>query len=335
MKILTRTQLSGWLDDLAKEYTLIAPHILSGVLLYQPVESSAEVAWDFIRPALSAKEAFFPPTERLMLIEKYPQEIKLHETLPKEKQILFAVRPCDVRGIQALDALFIETEPVDSYYARRRENTLLVGLACKEMGETCFCTSVGGAPDDSSGMDLMLTEVEGGYVLEAITDRGARLVGERLPVSDGQWRTGITSTVANHPKMPLPTKETWPAFFNDPYWPAMSERCLSCRICAYVCPTCRCFDVRDEVLPSGDGQNQFERIRCWDSCAGATYRRIAGGHNPRAEKGQRLRNRFFCKFYYYPEQYAFQACTGCGRCIDACPVNIDITEILAYLAERA
>ncbi len=113
----------------------------------------------------------------------------------------------------------------------------------------------------------------------------------------------------------------------------MSERCLSCRICAYVCPTCRCFDVRDESVPSDNGHDTYERIRCWDSCAGEAYRRIAGGHNPRAAKGDRLRNRFFCKFYYYPEQYGPTACTGCGRCVDSCPVNIDITEILSHLVE--
>ncbi len=115
----------------------------------------------------------------------------------------------------------------------------------------------------------------------------------------------------------------------------MSERCLSCRICAYVCPTCRCFAVRDEALPT---PGQFERIRCWDSCAGENYRRIAGGHKPRAAKGERLRNRFLCKFYYYPEQYGLDgtvACTGCGRCVDACPVNIDITEVLMEIGRRS
>ncbi len=112
-----------------------------------------------------------------------------------------------------------------------------------------------------------------------------------------------------------------------------AERCLSCRVCAYVCPTCRCFDLRDEALPSDNGHERYERIRSWDSCAGDTYRRIAGGHNPRAARGERMRNRFFCKFYYYPQQYGLAACTGCGRCIDACPVNIDITEVLQHVAE--
>lgn len=114
----------------------------------------------------------------------------------------------------------------------------------------------------------------------------------------------------------------------------MSERCLSCRACAYVCPTCRCFAVRDEML----GPGEFERIRCWDSCAGENYRRVAGGHRPRAEKGERLRNRFYCKFFYFPGQIGLSdtsACTGCGRCIEVCPAGVDITEVLQDLERLA
>ena len=137
------------------------------------------------------------------------------------------------------------------------------------------------------------------------------------------------------PLYTLPQQGSWPAHFNAMYWEHVSERCLSCRVCAYVCPTCRCFVIRDERL---NAPGQFERIRCWDSCTGANYRRVAGGHRPRAEKTERLRNRFYCKFYYYPEQYGLgetPACTGCGRCVDSCPVNIDITEVLTEMGRLA
>jgi sulfhydrogenase subunit beta (sulfur reductase) len=129
-------------------------------------------------------------------------------------------------------------------------------------------------------------------------------------------------------------QESWPARFADRYWELLAERCIGCRVCAYVCPTCRCFDVRDEVARRRTGYAQYERLRCWDSCTGANYRVVAGGHNPRATKGQRLRNRFFCKFYYLPEDYGATGCVGCGRCIEACPVNIDIVEMLNDVSLR-
>ena len=205
--------------------------------------------------------------------------------------------------------------------------------------------------EDPTGMDILLREVDGGYAVKVYTEKGEKLV-EGWKVEGSRFAAQPVDpnrVAAGHPDSPLliptlPAQEAWPATFDSPFWAELSERCLSCRACAYVCPTCRCFDLRDETilrdeaLRADNGAQEFERVRCWDSCAGPVYRRIAGGHNPRAAKAERLRNRFECKFYYYPEQYANAgrgplACTGCGRCIEACPVNIDITEVLAHLAE--
>jgi ferredoxin len=180
-------------------------------------------------------------------------------------------------------------------------------------------------------MDMMIYPADNGYQVRVFTEKG-RNITEGMVFSDNDDELFGHYQFSN-PIYQIPEKETLPATFDDIFWDEMSERCLSCRICAYVCPTCRCFDVRDEPIYNNNGNNQYERIRCWDSCAGTVYRRIAGGHNPRSAKGERLRNRFFCKLYYYPELYGPLACTGCGRCIDSCPVNIDITEVIQHLQE--
>jgi ferredoxin len=327
MILLKPSTLTQWLDKTASQTNLVAPKRVDGVLLYRPVGGSQEIVWDYIRPVLSAKEFFFPATERLLTIEKQGRTIHLQETLPEGYQVLFGVRPCDARGIAALDALFIGSEPVDANYAARRRKSVIVSLACDQVGETCFCDRTGSGPDDPTGSDILLKRTQNGYHVQVLTEAGLRLASQGWGLANAE----ITPNEYQAPPSELPALEAWPPQFNDAYWADMSERCLSCRVCAYVCPTCRCFDVRDEALPSENGHQQFERIRCWDSCAGTSYRKIAGGHNPRAEKGQRLRNRFFCKFYYYPEQYGPTACTGCGRCIDSCPVNIDITEVMSHV----
>ena len=164
MNIITQPQLVNWLDSMAKERPLIAPRHVAGVLLYRPVESSNEIAWGSSRPLMSVKDVLFPPTERLLNIEKVGQEVRLTQTFPEENAVIFGVRPCDARGMQVLDALFLDSEPVDPYYARRRENTALIGMACREMGPSCFCTSMGGAPDDTRGVDIFLTELAGGFL---------------------------------------------------------------------------------------------------------------------------------------------------------------------------
>jgi ferredoxin len=330
-----RKQLIDWLDHIMDEQVVIAPRDVAGVLCYQPVESSKDIVFDYIRPLMSAKEFFFPPSEQLMTIERQGNRVALIENQFKDRQVIFGVRPCDARGILAIDALFLDTEPVDPYYRQRRYNSIIIGIACKEEGPTCFCTKLGASLLDSNGMDIQLLQNEDDYILRTITEKGRQFIAEtNLALFDRTLLTEIENIELEVNPLQIP-REKWQTHFADRFWEEYSERCLSCRICAYVCPTCRCFDLRDEVIPSNDGNQKYERIRCWDSCAREGYRRAAGGHVQRPEKGDRLRNRFYCKYYYFPIQYSLDACTGCGRCIDLCPVGIDITEVLDYMTKVA
>ena len=328
MNRIAQPDLAALLDQLAQTTKLVAPRLVDGVLLYRPVTSASQIVWDYIRPVLSIREYFFAPTERLLRIDKQGIEVRLTEILPDEPLVIFGVRPCDARGLLALDACFLDAGPADPYYAQRRASATLVGLACEYPGPTCFCTRMGGALDDPQGMDVMLYPQDGEYTVQALTSKGQALLAS--------WNldAAIEPAPQSDRESKIPTLESWPPHFADAYWQQFSERCLSCRACSYVCPTCRCFDVRDEAVLTEDGSQVYERIRCWDACTGEVYRRVAGGHNPRSEKGMRLRNRFYCKFYYYPQQYGPLACTGCGRCVESCPVNVDITEVLDYIASR-
>ena len=330
--IISREQVFQWLSQLTGEMDLVAPTDVDGYIFYRKIDDADEVVLDYTKPVLSIKDVFFPPTDKLFLIEQPAGELKILPPAHSKKQVLFGVRPCDAHGLQVLDAVFINTEPSDLYYTQRRDNSILIGMACYEMGATCFCTEMGSSPDDARYMDLMLTEGDSGYTLESITERGSHLL-KRFPFALEDFSTKKTAESAPPiSRYPYPSQERWLEHFSDNYWEEMAERCLSCRACAYVCPTCRCFDVRDEIQTGDDGSQMYARIRCWDSCTGYAYRRIAGGHNPRPDNAQRLRNRLYCKFYYFSQQYGTDACTGCGRCIEVCPVGMDITEVLQHIA---
>jgi len=333
MRYASRDAVRTWLDGLAQEMDLVAPRDVDGHVLYRPVGSGDEILFDYERPELSAKDYLLPATETLLQIKKQGNEVTLEEVLPDRKQVLFGVRPCDAHGMVALDALFLEQDPPDLYYRHHRERTVLVGLACPHMWEGCFCTSVGGAPDDPTHLDVLLREIDGGYAVEPVTEKGAALLNGLALEERGQ-KPGFSEKTRFLEPVPVTPPERWRPLFEDQVWMRHGERCLSCRICTYVCPTCRCFDVTDRVVGEQAGITRIERIRVWDACTSTNYRRAAGGHNSRPTKPGRLRNRFFCKFCYYPEDFGPLGCVGCGRCVVSCPVDIDITEVMRDVAAR-
>jgi len=341
MRITSRADLARWLDGLAERTTVIAPRRVGDEIVYGAVNTSAEVVWHFQRTALPAKTFFLPDTEAILEVEIRDEQVGLTEPALEREQVLWGLRPCDARGLRVLDALLLDRPPPDSYYAERRGRTTLVGLACPRLWDNCFCTSLGGAPDDASEVDVMLYEGEGGYWVEAVTEKGVALL-EGLPC--GETDGDRPASDPSGGTVPVLPPERWGALFDEPYWQRLADRCLSCRACTYVCPTCRCFDVRDQSTAVGAGYRRIERLRAWDSCLASAYRRIAGGHDPRSTTAQRLRNRVYCKFCYFSqaphptlspggEGKEGVGCVGCGRCIAVCPVGIDVAEVLADVSE--
>jgi len=237
--------------------------------------------------------------------------------------VLFGLRPCDARALTVLDRLFL-APPEDRLFAERRQNTALVGLACaKQQFPECFCTSVGCGPQEAANLDVMLIESGDGYAVQVVTDKGAALLAG-VPLAEGGALPPAPS-IGNQ----VPTDgmaERLRKVFNSGYWQRLADRCLGCKICTYLCPTCHCFDVRDCQV---DGCT--ERVRCWDGCQSAQFTRLAGGHNPRGSKAARLRQFYAHKYLYFPERFGVVQCVGCGRCAHFCPVNIDIRETLQDL----
>jgi len=317
---MDRKGLESWLGKIMQERTLVAPRRINDLTLFGQVQSVDDIVFDYQNTNLSPKEFFFPKTDTLFTAEPKDGNIELTPATIDQETVIFGIRPCDARGIAMLDSPYMD-DPADSLWAQHRDKTTMIGLACTKPAPQCFCDSVGGAPNDSSSVDIMLTEVDNGYAVEAVTEKGERLLqGVELKEAD------IT--------LPVPSCDTSvPADgiveavlrgFEAPYWSRLADRCIHCNVCAYVCPTCYCFDVRDRT-----DKGKIERIRTWESCQSKGFTRIAGGHDPRAEKGSRLRQRFCHKLLYFPQQFGPVACVGCGRCVVSCPVNIDIREIIS------
>jgi ferredoxin len=114
--------------------------------------------------------------------------------------------------------------------------------------------------------------------------------------------------------------------YTSQLWKDFYSTCVECGACNLVCPTCHCFLLFDEK-----GRGTPVRFMEWDACLYKRFARVAGGANPRKRLWERLRNRFEKKFDFFPKVLNAYACTGCGRCIAACPGDIDIREVLKGL----
>ncbi len=331
MKVLTQSQLGRWLDGLARNLCLVAPTSSEGKLVYQKVDSSDGITWGFRRTDMSPKTWLFPATEPIAVIEQ-GADTGIVDPPPPGRAVLFGVRPCDARGALAVDALFLGRSPTDGQYAAHREATTLVGLTCPQMWDTCFCTVVGGAPNSTDGLDILLTQVGDLYAVQVVSEKGAALAAD---MRGEEQAVALPEPALTRGLPTLRSSEEWKRHFEDVFWQTVGDRCLGCRVCTFVCPACRCFDVRDEVVSRRPGLQAIERLRAWDACTVSAYRRIAGGHNPRPTQLARLRNRFYCKFSYYPDDFGPLGCVGCGRCIDACPVGIDILEVITAVEQMS
>ena len=326
MQMISKQNLRGWLTRIAQDHRLIAPTQVSRVILFRPVADVEQVVLDYVNSVLSPKEWFFPRTDTLFTIERNADGVELTPPTLDQKQVIFGIRPCDARAITKQDKVFLG-DPPDSNYGQRRTNTTLIGLACAQAAPWCFCTSVGIQPDDAGDVDVMLKQVGDNYLVESITEKGVELV--KLATTTEGEGTFVPARI----QVAVPTEnlpELMRSAFKEEFWDQAAERCFSCKICVYLCPTCHCFDVRDAYV---DGQ--LQRLRTWDSCQSPQYNRLAGGYNPRGTKGARLRQFYYHKFLYYPEKWGEYLCVGCGRCVSNCPVNIDIREMLTTVKKHA
>ena len=201
----------------------------------------------------------------------------------------------------------------------------------------CFCTSFDDSPASSKSVDILLTDIGEKYYTEVISDvgkqviRGAGKLFKPATESDAKKKKDAEKLAIETIKRQQKTEgivEKLDKIFEHKYWKDVAAKCVGCGTCTYLCPTCHCFDIQDEsTLTKG------ARIRVWDTCMNPEYTLHASGFNPRPARINRVRNRVYHKYNYYPKNFDVIACVGCGRCIDLCPVNIDIIDVVTTAGE--
>ncbi|MEA2085763.1 MAG: 4Fe-4S dicluster domain-containing protein [Chloroflexota bacterium] len=334
-KIINKREIASLLDRLIKEYEVFAPVNKGDRICFERINSGSEAFLDYQNSRIPPKGLLLPQWEVLFSYHTTPGAVEMEEPPPPERQrLVFGIRPCDARSFTLLDKVF-NGECPDPYYVNRRQGTVVVSLGCLKPRATCFCTSVNGGPFSTGGSDLLLVDIGDEYVIQVISDEGARLLegsgledaGEsKLALAAGAVRVAEASLEAGVATEGL--KEKLDRSFNDPVWQQLTEKCLGCGVCTYLCPTCHCFDIVDEGAGS-DGN----RIRLWDSCQFPLFTLQASGVNPRPTVRERYRQRIMHKFSHFIDNYGEFGCVGCGRCVTECPVNLDIRQVLFAISQ--
>lgn len=321
--------------------------------LYLPVDT-AEGKADFkkwtkdsklssnLKTVRSAKDFFFPKTEHMVSYQMNGTEITVEDPRKELKDfVVFGVRACDAKSFEVIDNVYLNMNPVDSYYKNRREHGIVITLACNEPAKTCFCSTYKIDAANPAG-DVSSWLADGKYFFQANTEKGKALIeAVKSKLSDGDDKSvekakkEIADKLAKLPfaaldvsKLGYQSHEQMMKVFNSKIWAKAAEACVGCGTCTYVCPTCMCFDVRD--FNTG---NKIRQVRCWDSCMYSDFTQMAAA-NPRLTQVERSRQRFMHKLMYYPMAHdGLFACVGCGRCLESCPVNMNIVKVIKSIQE--
>ena len=301
--------------------------------VFTAVSDFAQVQLNYNRTILPLKKYFFKPVDTMFNFSaEKGYELPTEES--DKRYVIFGVHPCDIHALKILDLVF-GGRYVDHYYFARRNNAAIIGVDCMP-DEFCFCRSTGTDFVDT-GFDLFLTDIDDSYLVRVGTSLGDDMVKAAEPLFcdvENQDREKYKSkSVQRRESFQVQVQlqdmpEIMDLEYDSQIWQEVGEECLSCGTCSMVCPTCYCYAVFDELdLDAKSGR----RKRRWDSCLFKDYALVAGGHNFRAKRSSRVKNRYFHKQRGFVSQYGRPSCVGCGRCKAYCPAGIDIVEVISKL----
>lgn len=330
---IAKENLSALFQLIAENQELYLPVKTAGQTNFAAWDQDAEVDLDTLKTVKSAKDAFFPQSEDLYTVKKEGKKMHIEPGVLKEQNfVVFGMKACDVKGVEVLDKVFL-ADPVDTFYAARREHGTIVAMACHEPEETCFC-KVFGIDAAQPASDVAVWMVGEDLYWKALTEKGEALTeavkelltdAEEAPVE--AEKEAIHAIVEKLPYMNL-SLDGWGGDalkekFDSPIWEELYKPCLACGTCTFVCPTCQCYDIKDYTA----GES-VSRYRCWDSCMYSDFTMMAHGNN-RTSQMQRFRQRFMHKLVYYPaNNEGMYSCVGCGRCVEKCPSALNIVKVV-------
>ncbi len=340
MHVLSSDGLYDMLREAMKDQPVIGPterEDQPGFYHFTKLRRAEDFVPDYVTTTLPPKTAFFQPSETLFRFTlDQPPELEL--VSDTQRFVLAGVHPCDLSGLDALDVAYSQP-PAEVRWSSDRKLATVVGIDCKP-DDYCFCSSLG-TQGTRTGCDLFVTKVDRGYLAEVYTPAGETILtkvrtwepDEEDLRSAEQWRRDKIDLMRTHLDADVAQiADILEAGGHTHIWKDVAQRCYSCGSCNTTCPACFCFNTYDEFDLS---LKHGTRRRTWDSCQLLEFALVAGRHNFRQERWQRVRHRWHRKFLYLFRRLGRAYCTGCGRCSRACPADINLVDVTNMLTAHA
>jgi sulfhydrogenase subunit beta (sulfur reductase) len=340
LQFIEKSNLEVFVQNLMENYPVEGVMEKDKSYYYGPIQTARELCLGFDTTLIPPKKYFLPPREVLFRFSTAPQ-LEITSEIEDKPFILFGVHPYDLKAIHQMDQVFTSGVS-DPHYLKRRRSALLIGVDPTAVAPNAFWADMEAATV-SNCFDLMLTDIGEGFVVETGSEKGREVLDRfALPRTATQEqarervkaRSRITSLCEKR-GLSFPKKEI-PRLLERSrekiFWEEQAGKCLSCGSCNLVCPTCYCFDVKDNIdLDLVHG----ERFRRWDGCLLQDFAKVATGENFRESRTSRYRHRFMRKGLYLYGVLNDVACVGCGRCASACLPDIaDPVKVLNHLKEN-
>jgi sulfhydrogenase subunit beta (sulfur reductase) len=324
---ITKEEWDKTLERLLLSYTIFATVRNESGIEYELVNPSniTTISYNKPKPVTSLKTFFLPVRENVT-----------SAISPGKRRIIMGIPNCDIAGLKLLDEIYLDKDFKDIYYRDRRENSVLISSDCFGVQEHCHCLTYDIKPYSTSNSDLAVIHLGDLIILRIITSRGKEFLSQFSLVKPMKDQSLVSEIEKEHKAteaLLLSSNKGLPGYSEtgkllrnagDEIWRKYSAKCVSCGACATICPTCSCFLLIDKP--------GFEKVKQLDACQYPGFERVAGGEDALFEIHRRFRNRYMCKYVWKPEKFKPVACTGCGRCIEACPGKINKNELFLELA---
>ncbi|MFH0779602.1 MAG: 4Fe-4S dicluster domain-containing protein [Parcubacteria group bacterium] len=312
-------------NTLRDDFIVYAPVKTDGQIFVEKIKNGSEIDWSSDIPAYPFKSIFLPPRETMFHIK----DGIFKEKFEKEKAVVWGINILDLRAFTLFEHVFAK----DIYFQKRRQNMIIVGYA-NGIENDLRKYKVFQPEYEENVLEHLLFDVfierqkDGNLLLFSGTQKGQKFL-EKNNVKDYEniEFAGLVPEQGVNPRI-IAGRQAVENNEKHQLWNELSEICLACGKCSIVCPTCFCFNQVDEPQLNG-----VRKERHWANCFYPEFSKIAGGFKKLDTVAKRLYFWYFHKFVRIPEEFSYYGCVGCGRCVKACPVGIDIFRNLKTLSK--